>query len=433
MIVAKWPEVQFGEIADFRNGLNFTKENFGKGLKVIGVSDFQDYLIPKYDEISEINPEGVVKSDDLLREGDILFVRSNGNRSLIGRSLFLRGIEGQISHSAFTIRARIVSDKAIPRFYAYLFRTSLIRKTLSAQGGGTNISNLNQGILRELKVPLPPLPTQRKIAAILSAYDDLIENNTRRIKILEEMAQAIYREWFVHFRFPGHEGVRMVESEMGLIPEGWEVRHLIDFIEIDKGISYKGKYLTDDGLPMANLKCISINGGFLREGTKPYAGDYSSRHIVGPGDLIFANTDITQAGNIIGTPGIVPKKGFENGGLASHHISIVRLRKNIPITKIFLYHLLLSGGFREYAKGCSSGTTVLGFRASDALKFPFLLPPTHLIERFSKMAIESYEFEEFLKDKNEVIRRTRNLLLPKLISGELDVSELDIKIPEAMT
>ena len=80
--------------------------------------------------------------------------------------------------------------------------------------------------LTKLQVKLPPLPTQQKIAAILSAYDDLIENNTRRIKILEEMAQAIYREWFVNFRFPGHEGVRMVESELGLVPEGWEVRKL---------------------------------------------------------------------------------------------------------------------------------------------------------------------------------------------------------------
>ena len=74
-----------------------------------------------------------------------------------------------------------------------------------------------------MEIPIPPLPTQRKIAAILSNYDDLIENNTRRIKILEEMAGTIYREWFVEFRFPGHENVKMVESELGLIPQGWEV------------------------------------------------------------------------------------------------------------------------------------------------------------------------------------------------------------------
>ena len=79
-----------------------------------------------------------------------------------------------------------------------------------------------------LDVPLPPLPTQRKIASILSAYDDLIENNTRRIAILEEMAQAIYREWFVNFRFPGHENVKLVDSPLGQIPEGWEATHVGD-------------------------------------------------------------------------------------------------------------------------------------------------------------------------------------------------------------
>src|SRR5438067_11535941 len=83
--------------------------------------------------------------------------------------------------------------------------------------------NLNTAIIRSISISYPPLPIQYKIAAILSAYDDLIENNTRRIKILEEMAQSLYREWFVHFRFPGHEGVRLVESELGPVPEGWEV------------------------------------------------------------------------------------------------------------------------------------------------------------------------------------------------------------------
>src|SRR5439155_959923 len=92
----------------------------------------------------------------------------------------------------------------------------------------TNISNLNQGILERLQVPVPPMPVQDRIASILSAYDDLIENNTRRIKILEEMAQMLYREWFVNFRFPGHESVRMVESGLGSIPEGWAPTRLGD-------------------------------------------------------------------------------------------------------------------------------------------------------------------------------------------------------------
>ncbi len=216
----RWETVALGNLAEFRNGINYNKDNFGRGIKVINVKDFQDYSIASFEDLDEVNPSGVIKEKDLLKAGDIIFVRSNGNRELIGRSLFIKDIRESVTHSAFTIKLRFISNQVLPRFYAYLFRSSLMRQTLSAHGNGTNISNLNQGILSNLQVPLPPLPTQHKIVSILSTYDDLIENNTRRIEILEEMARSLYREWFVNFRFPGHEQVKMVDSELGLIPEG---------------------------------------------------------------------------------------------------------------------------------------------------------------------------------------------------------------------
>lgn len=295
---------------------------------------------------------------------------------------------------------------------------------------GTRMPRANWKTLCESIWQFPPLPTQHKIASILSAYDDLIENNLRRIKILEEMAQNLYLEWFVKFRFPGHEKVKMVDSSLGQIPEGWEVRSLGNLITIDKGISYKGEFLNNEGVPMVNLKCIPPGGGFNRNGTKPYAGEYKSRHRVFSGDLVFANTDLTQAGNIIGSPGIVPRCGFCQGGIATHHICIVRVGGKSPVGKIFIFHLLQSGGFREYAKGCASGTTVLGFRPIDALGFQFILPPQRLTKHFEKIALDLYELGELLKDRNTALRYSRDLLLAKLISGEFDVSDLDIKISE---
>jgi type I restriction enzyme S subunit len=222
-----WPTRQLGELAEFRNGVNYNKNSFGYGVKVVGVSDFQDYTKPRYSELDQINPEGIVTERNILRDGDIVFVRSNGNRELIGRSLFIEAPPEEVTHSAFTIRLRFSSSDVYPKFYAYCFRTPLVRKGLTAYGGGTNISNLNQDILRSLVVPVPPLSVQRRIAGILSAYDDLIENNQRRIKILEEMARSLYREWFVNFRFPGHEKVKMVPSPLGLIPQGWEVKKIL--------------------------------------------------------------------------------------------------------------------------------------------------------------------------------------------------------------
>jgi type I restriction enzyme S subunit len=115
----------------------------------------------KYDEVEEINPNGVVREADYLEDGDILFVRSNGNRDLIGRSLFIKKLPERMSHSGFTIRLRFTSDQVFPLFYVYLFKSSLIRAVLSVYGGGTNISNLNQQILKKLDVPVPPFQSNK--------------------------------------------------------------------------------------------------------------------------------------------------------------------------------------------------------------------------------------------------------------------------------
>jgi len=113
----KWPMKRLGEIAEFRNGVNYNKRSFGLGIKVVGVSNFQDYTKPKYEELEQINPEGIVFERNILRDGDIVFVRSNGNRELVGRSLLIEQPPEKITHSAFTIRLRFTSGDVIPKFY----------------------------------------------------------------------------------------------------------------------------------------------------------------------------------------------------------------------------------------------------------------------------------------------------------------------------
>jgi len=255
----------------------------------------------------------------------------------------------------------------------------------------------------------------------------LIENNAQRIEILEEMAQAIYREWFVEFRYPGHEDVPLVDSELGPIPEGWTVRRLGECVAAEKGLSYKGEFLTDEGTPMANLKCFDRTGGFRRSGSKPYSGPFKVQHSIVPGDLIVANTDLTQAGTVIGSPALVPHRGFEEGGLISHHLFAVRFSAS-SVDKHYLYRALQNERFRSYARGCASGTTVLGFRASDFLSFPLVVPDLEVQAAFSSTVSDLYSLSERLAELSENLQETRDLLLPKLISGEIDVSELDIEL-----
>jgi len=416
---AKWQTKKLSDLAEFRNGVNYNKDSFGEGVKVVGVSDFQDYTKPRYDELEQINPDGIVTERNILRNGDIVFVRSNGNRKLIGRSLFIENPPEEITHSAFTIRLRFVSSEVYPKFYAYCFRTPLIRQGLTAQGGGTNISNLNQNILNSLEVPFPPLPVQQRIASILSAYDELIENSQRRIKILEQMARNLYREWFVHFRFPNHAKTPMVDSPLGKIPKGWEVKKLSDVLSVDKGVSYNGAGLTEDGNPMVNLKNILPGGGFRRDATKPYSGNFKPRHTVKHGDIILANTDLTQAGQVVASPAIIPRLGKNQTILISHHLFAVRIIGQVPA--LFVYHLMLEEKFRGFAKGYAIGTTVLGLPKEAVLHFAFPFPHPSLLDAFSQWVKPIHQEIETLNERIDNLRKTRDLLLPRLLSGQMEL------------
>jgi type I restriction enzyme S subunit len=308
------------------------------------------------------------------------------------------------------------------RFVACLLRTVAVDGSTASAVPGVNRNHLHK-----LPMRVPPLTTQRRIAALLFAFDELIEINERRIDLLEDLARSLYREWFMHFRFPGHVHVELVNSELGPIPEGWEVRRLKDVVTLDKGLSYKGAHLTEVGQPMANLKCLAPTGGFRRRGTKPYSGAFKLKHAVSPGDLIVANTDLTQAGNVIGSPAIVPARTYPGGGLISHHLFAVRPldgRATVP----FLFQTLAHEAFRSFARSRASGTTVLGLRADDALEFRFVAPPAGLLGAFNAVAAALHQQAEALLDHNEELAATRDLLLPRLVAGRLDISDINLGV-----
>ena len=187
--------------------------------------------------------------------------------------------------------AGVRSRRIDPKFLACFIDSSFFYDAIKPHFFGSTRDNISPNHIRLTSIPFPPLPIQCKIAAILGAYDDLIENNTRRIGILEEMARAIYREWFIEFRFPGHEGLEMVESELGLIPQGWEVGKLGDAIENIKEKVKPGKHL--EPLPYVPIDCIPRRSIGLVE-YKPSSEAKSSliafkkmTFCLGPCDLIF--------------------------------------------------------------------------------------------------------------------------------------------------
>jgi len=325
----------------------------------------------------------------------------------------------------YAIRS-IDQGKLFTRYVYYALRLQLeLMKSIST---GVATKFLTLTLLNQTQIPVPTLPTQRKITAILSAYDDLIENNLRRIKILKEMAQNLYREWFVKFRFPGHRHARFADSPLGRIPEGWEVTSISDVVIIHRGRSYKGTELADEsGLPFINLKCIERDGGFRSSGLKRYTGQFKDTQTVRAGEMVMAITDMTQERRIVARVGRVSRLDADFGIIS---MDLVRVASQGNLSETYLYAMLRWSGFADEVKQHANGANVLHLLPDRIGEYRFVCPAPEIASHFGEIVSPMLSLCDSLEQKNTTLRRTRDLLLPKLISGEVDVSELDITVPK---
>lgn len=300
-----------------------------------------------------------------------------------------------------------------PRYVYYYLQTLCLERYNS----GAGVPTLNRNHLNEIEVGIHVIESQKKISAILSAYDDLIENNLRRIKILEEMAQNLYREWFVKFRFPGHEQVRMVDSPLGKIPKGWEVSRLDQLIAFQNEGTKAGEHLYNRiYLPIDCVPRKSLAVGEVRS----WEEAKSSLHLFEEGDVIFgAMRPYFHKVVVAPFKGVTRKTCFV-------------LRSQKPTYHAFSILKLFQESTVSFANSHSKGATIpyaVWPQAMDGMLV--VLPPEELAESFETIVgpMISTIGNTYFRDKN--LRQTRDLLLPKLISGELDVSELDIDIGKA--
>ncbi|KAB2941884.1 MAG: restriction endonuclease subunit S [Candidatus Methanoperedens sp.] len=306
--------------------------------------------------------------------------------------------------------------KADVRFVKYCMDTMKLR--MQNVSKGTTQDNLSLDKLLTFNFLMPPLPTQHKIAAILSAYDDLIENNTRRIKILEKMAHALYREWFVNFRFPGHEKVKMVESELGMVPEGWEVKKLSAFVETQYGYTESASEIE---IGPKFIRGMDINKtSYIQWDTVPFcpinADDYS-KYKIKVGDILVIR--MADPGKV----GIIEKN--IDAVFASYLIRL-KITSNC-ISPYYLFYFLQSDRYQGYVTGASTGTTRKSASAGVITDINMFIPPDDIRIQFEDSVSTIRRMLNNLLDRNTNLRRTRDLLLPKLISGEVDVSNLEIK------
>ena len=279
-------------------------------------------------------------------------------------------------------------------FLYYSLCTQRVELLSLGSAAGVRTPIINKSAFGLLSIAVPPLKIQRKIASILSAYDDLIENNTRRIAIQEEMAQAIYREWFVNFRFPGHENVKLVDSALGKIPEGWKELPLFDIVNVNYGKNLPTKQL-DDSAPFPVYGAAKIIGRYTE----------------------FTRIDRTL---ICGCRGSVGEMQIT---LPQCFVTNNSFTFDLDEHSFFwLYHTLMWRGLRDVVSGSAQPQITLQGISSVQLS----TPPKATRKAFNESVLPLFELKFCLEKKNLNLRTTRDLLLPKLISGQLDVEDLDI-------
>lgn len=315
------------------------------------------------------------------------------------------------------------SERINPWFLMYVLNSDWGRATIAGGVVGAAQHHFNIGTARQFAIALPPLSVQRRIAGILSAYDDLIENNQRRIKILEEMARSLYREWFVHFRFPGHEKVKMVLSPLGPIPQGWEVKPLNDVVE--DIIDYRGRTPTKLKGEWASegilaLSALNVKGGRLvnLEKSKLVSEELYGRWMKTPlksGDILM--TSEAPLGELF----FLCK---EERYCLSQRLYSIRANHRV-MAPVILYLCLESEQTQHELSSRASGATVSGIRQAELRKVPILVPGADVQMRAEPFLQRLAEQICTLDIQIQNLRRTRDLLLPRLLSGQIELKSMD--------
>ena len=322
-----------------------------------------------------------------------------------GESAIL-GIEGCFPDSVVGFVAD--PEKADVRFIKYYME--ILKLQMQSVSRGTTQDNLSMDKLLTFDFRVPPLPIQQRIAGILSAYDELIENNQRRIRILEDMARSLYREWFVHFRYPGHESVPFVDSPLGQIPQGWEVKKLGDIAVVNR-TQINAKNAPDE---LHYIDIASVSPGQIDYVTTYAFTDAPgrARRIVQHGDVLWSCVRPNRRSHaLVMHP--------ETNTIASTGFAVLTA-KTVPFT--FLYFATTTDDFVSYLTNNASGAAYPAVTATTFEKAELLVPSPALLERFGEATIAMMEQAHTLQRQTTNLRRTRDLLLPRLLSGQVKLA-----------
>ncbi len=429
-----WPTVEIGEIADIvGGGTPSTKDpaNFDGDIP---------WLTPR--DLSA--PHGRVVTGgkrNLSRAG-----LSNSSAKLVPPGAVLLSTRAPVGYVAIAgteiatnqgFRNLVVREGACPEFVFYWLNANT--EELERHATGTTFRELSGAALKRIRIPFPTLPEQRAIAEILGALDDKIELNRRMNETLEAMARAVFDDWFVdfgptHAKIEGREPYlapevwrlfpdRLVDTEFGQIPRGWNLTTFGDVANMTSGRSYKSSELAESEAALVTLKSFSRDGGYRPDGLKPYIGKFKNGQIIRQGEVVVACTDITQAADVVGRPAVVHSSSIYKTLIAS--LDMVIVRPTAEIGRGFIYFLCISHKFTRHCLAYTTGTTVLHLDKKAIPIFKFACPPSNLLDKFGAIAEDAIDRVVANSVENEALAMLRDLLLPRLMSGRVRVSNIE--------
>jgi type I restriction enzyme S subunit len=298
------------------------------------------------------------------------------------------------------INSIIPNEEIVDTEWLYYFFKDLGEDLAVFGGGGSVFEIISKSKFQDIEIDLPNRSTQETIADVLSSLDDKIDLLKRQNKTLEGMAEALFRQWFIE------------EAQ-----DEWPEVQFQEIVKVSRGVSYSGKLLGDDGIPMHNLKSASVGGGYRYDGIKFFQGDVKSEKILSPGEILMVNTDMTPDNRIIGQPIRVPS--FYPKSICSHHM--YHLGFECSATQTFVYQYFRIEENRELLANYSNGTTVsmLGSKVLKTVEIP--LPPIKLRETFMEYRRDIDDKLDSNEMKIRNLTAQRDTLLPKLMSGEVRV------------
>jgi type I restriction enzyme S subunit len=401
----------------------FTLKELSKSIRYgYTASASEDVVGPKFLRITDIVPSQInwetvpyclIDEQDILRyclkPGDIVIARTGAT---VGYAKLIRNGAPLSVFASYLVRVRIDPQKAYPEYIGRVVESDIYKRFILSQVGGAAQPNANAKTLSSFRLPIPEEPIQRKIASILSVYDDLIDTNCRRIQLLEESAQLLFREWFVYFKFSNHKKVKVVDG----VPEGWKRINFMDIISaIESGGRPKGGAI-DNGVPSIGAENVNGIGNYDYSNEKYVPEEYYQK--MKKGKVISKDVLLYKDGANIGRATIVGYGFPHNKCCINEHVFILRTKNNI---QNWLYFFLSQDFIRQAVANLNSNCAQPGI-SQDKLSSLKIIFPDEVIVRLFDGVIESIVKQIFtLSLQNQKLAQARDLLLSRLMSGAIEV------------